>query len=154
MPEKHPGTEPAGKQTPVTRYATPFNLAFGTELGFFPWLELPENERRLVRFGHGMVGTRQFETKDEILRGTFSGPVPTYDPLVLTQNRFIAFSWDELRQGAVVVDVGGGIGAQTIVVAEAYPDIRVVVEDREQVVATARSVRPPCAPCLRPRRRV
>ena len=41
-----------------------------------------------------------------------------------------------------MIDVGGGIGAQTIMVAEAHPHIRVVVEDRAQVVAAARSVRP------------
>ena len=43
----------------------------------------------------------------------------------------------------MLVDVGGGIGAQSILVAQAHPHIRVVVEDREQVVATAASVRPP-----------
>ncbi|PIL29533.1 hypothetical protein GSI_08341 [Ganoderma sinense ZZ0214-1] len=96
--------------------AAPFNLAFDTQLAFFPWLELPGNEGRLVRFGQGMTGTRQFETKDEILR---------------------AFPWDTLPQGAVLMDVGGGIGAQTIVIADSQPHIRVVVEDTEQVVSTA-----------------
>ncbi|KAM5545078.1 hypothetical protein V8D89_001189 [Ganoderma adspersum] len=39
-----------------------------TQLGFSSWLKLPENEGRLVwRFGHGMVGTRQFENKNENL---------------------------------------------------------------------------------------
>ena len=41
----------------------------------------------------------------------------------------------------MLVDVGGGIGAQSILVAEAHPHIHVVVEDREQVVSTAKSVR-------------
>ena len=41
----------------------------------------------------------------------------------------------------MLVDVGGGIGSQSILVAEAHPHIHVVVEDREQVVSTARSVR-------------
>ena len=41
----------------------------------------------------------------------------------------------------MLVDVGGGIGSQSILVAEANPHIRVVIEDREQVVSTARSVR-------------
>ena len=49
----------------------PFNLAFNTKLGYFPWLELPENKGRLNRFGHAMTGTRQWETKDGILRGAF-----------------------------------------------------------------------------------
>ena len=38
--------------------ATPFNLAFDTQLAFFLWLETQGNEGRLVRFGHGMTGSR------------------------------------------------------------------------------------------------
>ena len=56
----------------MARYLTPFNLAFGTKLGFFQWLELPENRHRLVRFGHAMKGTSQWETKHEFLDGMFS----------------------------------------------------------------------------------
>ena len=56
-----------------TRYVAPFNLAFNTQLGYFPWLELPENEGRFVRFGHAMTGTRQWEIKDQILQGASLG---------------------------------------------------------------------------------
>ncbi|KAM5545248.1 hypothetical protein V8D89_001359 [Ganoderma adspersum] len=100
------------------RYVAPFNVAFNTQLGLFSWFELSGNESRLVRFGHGMVGTRQCETKHEVLQG---------------------FSWEALPQGSVLVDVGGGIGSQSILVAEAHPHIHVVVEDREQVVSVAGS---------------
>lgn len=51
------------------------------------------------------------------------------------------FTWEDLPQGSVLVDVGGGIGATTIIVAEAHPHLRVVVEDRAQVASTAISVR-------------
>ena len=51
------------------------------------------------------------------------------------------FSWADLPRGAVLADVGGGIGSQSILVAQAHTHIQVVVEDREQVVSTARSVR-------------
>ncbi|KAM5545249.1 hypothetical protein V8D89_001360 [Ganoderma adspersum] len=101
-----------------TGYAAAFNRGLDTQLGYFPWLELPENEGRLVRFGHAMVGTRQCETENEILQG---------------------FAWDALPQGAVLVDVGGGIGSQSILIAQAHPHIHVVVEDREQVISTAAS---------------
>ncbi|KAI1787144.1 S-adenosyl-L-methionine-dependent methyltransferase [Ganoderma leucocontextum] len=100
----------------VTRYIAPFNFAFNTQLGYFPWLELPENEGRFVRFGHVMTGTRQWEIKNQILQG---------------------FSWEDLPQGSVLIDVGGGIGAQSILVAQAHPHVHVVVEDREQVNSTA-----------------
>ena len=59
--------------------------------------------------------------------------------LILTQRA--GFSWAELPQASVLVDVGGGIGSQSILVAQAHPHIHVVVEDREQVVSTAGSVR-------------
>ena len=53
-----------------TRYVAPFNLAFNTQLGYFPWLELPgENEGRFVRFGHARTGVRQWEIKTQVLRG-------------------------------------------------------------------------------------
>ena len=47
-----------------------FNVAFDTKLGYFPWLERPENKARLARFGKAVTGTRQWEVHaDEILRG-------------------------------------------------------------------------------------
>ncbi|KAI0762979.1 S-adenosyl-L-methionine-dependent methyltransferase [Fomes fomentarius] len=113
-PEDHIDTNFAGDLTP--KWVAPFNLAFNTKLGYFDWLELPENIGRLNRFGHAMTGTRQWETKDGILKG---------------------FSWEDLPHGSVLVDVGGGIGATSIIVAEAHPHLRVVVEDRARVVSTA-----------------
>ncbi|KAI0780304.1 S-adenosyl-L-methionine-dependent methyltransferase [Fomes fomentarius] len=103
--------------TPVlTEWVAPFNVAFNTRLDFFEWIELPGNEGRLVRFKHAMRGSRHYETKNGILQG---------------------FSWEDLPQGSVLVDVGGGIGATSILVAEAHPHLRVVVEDRAQVVSNA-----------------
>ncbi|KAH9888543.1 S-adenosyl-L-methionine-dependent methyltransferase [Cubamyces lactineus] len=98
-------------------HPTPFSLAFGTTMGFFQWLELPENRYRLVRFGHAMKGTSQWETKNEVLD---------------------AFPWKTLPQDAVLVDVGGGVGSTSVAIAQAYSHIHVVIEDREQVVASAR----------------
>ena len=64
------------------------------------------------------------------------------DPPILTQTAGRAgFPWEDLSHDSVLVDVGGGIGSQSILVAEAYPHIHVVVEDREQVASTASSVR-------------
>ncbi|KAI0364842.1 S-adenosyl-L-methionine-dependent methyltransferase [Pilatotrama ljubarskyi] len=106
----------AKKESAIVQYTAPFNLAFDTKLGFFPWLELPENRSRLERFGHAMTGTRQWETKEGILFG---------------------FPWAELPPDSVLVDVGGGIGSTSLTVAQAHPYIKVVVEDRPQVVEVA-----------------
>ena len=60
----------AGSGGTCTRYVAPFNVAFNTQLGLFSWFELPGNESRFRRFGHAMVGTRQYEIKKEVLQGT------------------------------------------------------------------------------------
>ena len=67
------GTVTTDSEGAVPHYTSAFNLAFNTQLDFFGWLELPENEHRLARFGHAMTGTRQFETKGQILRGASPG---------------------------------------------------------------------------------
>ena len=50
------------------------------------------------------------------------------------------FLWEQLPQGSILVDVGGGIGGHSIKVTDMYPHICVVVEDQEQVVSMAKAV--------------
>ena len=45
----------------------------------------------------------------------------------------IAFPFPELAEGALVVDVGGGIGSTTLRLAERFPKLRFIVQDREPV---------------------
>ena len=47
-----------------------FNVAFDTKLGYFPWLERPENKARLSQFGRGMTGARLWEVAENIIGGT------------------------------------------------------------------------------------
>ena len=54
------------------KYKTPFNLAFRTELGYFDWLELPENKSRLAEFGRAMTGARAWEISENIITGVYS----------------------------------------------------------------------------------
>ena len=46
----------------------------------------------------------------------------------------IAFDWKSLPKDSVVVDVGGGVGASSLVLAETFPDLKIVVQDRPPVV--------------------
>jgi ubiquinone/menaquinone biosynthesis C-methylase UbiE len=46
-----------------------------------------------------------------------------------------------LAQGSTVVDVGGGIGTQSLVLARAFPDLELVVQDREGVIPDGNKVR-------------
>ena len=53
------------------------------------------------------------------------------------------FPWEDLPKDSVVVDVGGGIGSMSVMLAQAFPHLRFVVQDRAGVVAIAPQVRPP-----------
>ncbi|EIW56069.1 S-adenosyl-L-methionine-dependent methyltransferase [Trametes versicolor FP-101664 SS1] len=90
----------------------PFNLAFNTTIPYFEWLEQPGNESRLRRFGPAMTGTAAWEVPGAIIAG---------------------FPWQDLDEGALVVDVGGGIGSTSMLLAHTFPHLRFVVQDRPQV---------------------
>ncbi|KAI9059147.1 S-adenosyl-L-methionine-dependent methyltransferase [Trametes sanguinea] len=104
---------------PIKAYKAPFNLAFRTELGYFDWLELPQNKTRLTEFGRAMTGARGWEVSENIVN---------------------AYPWKNLADNSVVIDVGGGIGSTSMVLAKAYPNLRFVVEDRPHVVEIAPTV--------------
>lgn len=46
----------------------------------------------------------------------------------------LGFDWASLKKGSLVVDVGGGVGSTTLVLAKAFPDLRFVVQDRAMVI--------------------
>ena len=49
----------------------------------------------------------------------------------------LVFDWNGLKQDAAVADVGGGIGSQSMTLAQNYSHLRFVVQDREPVVKDA-----------------
>ena len=95
-------------------------VAFGTEVPVWEWLEQPGNEQRLLRFGITMEGAKQAVPPTAVIEG---------------------FEWQDLKQDAVVVDVGGGIGGQALTLAQSFPHLKFVVQDRESVVKDAVGVR-------------
>ncbi|ETW80891.1 hypothetical protein HETIRDRAFT_154964 [Heterobasidion irregulare TC 32-1] len=90
--------------------------AFNTDLSAFEWLELPENSYRRRRFGVFMDGL----SKVQLLDTSWSG-----------------FDFSSLPDGGLVVDVAGGIGSVSMVIAKAYPKLNIVVEDLPEVVRDA-----------------
>ncbi|KAI0682001.1 S-adenosyl-L-methionine-dependent methyltransferase [Earliella scabrosa] len=100
------------------KHATSFNYTFKTPLKYYEWIEQPGNEHRVKRFGNAMHGSQQFE---------------------ITENIIHCFPWEELPNDSVVVDIGGGIGSVSLPIAEAFPHLRFVIEDRAPVCAIARS---------------
>ncbi|KAF5387657.1 hypothetical protein D9615_000594 [Tricholomella constricta] len=104
---------------------TAFNLAFRTELPVFAWFDGPGNEARLHRFGIGMEGGSNMFPPQAVVEGT-----------LMTSPENHGFDWEALDTG-LVVDVGGGIGSQSLTVAKAHPNISFVIQDRESVVDEA-----------------
>ncbi|KAI0318584.1 S-adenosyl-L-methionine-dependent methyltransferase [Amylostereum chailletii] len=97
---------------------TAFGKAFNFNGPIWEWFELPENAFKLTRFGLGMEGSKH-AFPNAILEG---------------------FDWNGLKSGALVVDVGGGVGAQCLTLAKNHPHLRFVVQDREPVVKEAVAV--------------
>ncbi|KAF7792891.1 hypothetical protein EIP86_003992 [Pleurotus ostreatoroseus] len=93
-----------------------FNKAYDTQLSIFPWWELPENAYRDKRFGIGMQGIQSKTSPGAIIEG---------------------YEWMDLPEGSVVVDVGAGIGAHSLVLARAFEHLQIVVQDRAPVIADA-----------------
>ncbi|KAG0694495.1 hypothetical protein DFH29DRAFT_1034034 [Suillus ampliporus] len=94
-----------------------FNLAFNTPVPFFDGRE-PRKSFRLERFSQAMMGTSGWEAPGAILT---------------------AFDWLSLPRGSTIVDVGGGIGSTTMILARAFGDkqdmqFRFIVQDRPVVV--------------------
>ncbi len=44
------------------------------------------------------------------------------------------YAWGNLPQGSTVVDVGGGVGAQSLTLATHHPHLRFIVQDLPSVV--------------------
>lgn len=92
---------------------TAFNYAFNTKLSFWDWCEQPENKLYHTRFSVTMAVGKSASDSDTIWK---------------------AFDWTGLKEGSLVVDVGGGMGGMSAALAQEYPHLRFVVQDRAQVI--------------------
>ncbi|KAI0063823.1 S-adenosyl-L-methionine-dependent methyltransferase [Artomyces pyxidatus] len=91
----------------------PFNLAMGTKAPLCEWFEEGENAWRGRRFTVGMAGAFDH-----------------LPPALFTEG----FDWKNLPDGSVGVDVGGGVGSVTLLLAKTFPNLKFVVEDLEEVI--------------------
>ncbi|KAH9993416.1 S-adenosyl-L-methionine-dependent methyltransferase [Russula vinacea] len=95
---------------------TAFNKAYNVNEDIWSWLERPENRLDFVRFGAAMNGLKNACPAYAILEG---------------------YDWERLPEGSLVVDVGGGVGSQSLTLAQHHPQLRFVVQDRESILGDA-----------------
>ncbi|KAJ7922288.1 S-adenosyl-L-methionine-dependent methyltransferase [Mycena leptocephala] len=92
---------------------SPYQRAFKHELSIYDWYELPENADRRRRFGNGMIGIAALEGEESLGE----------------------FDWNIFAKDSVVVDVGGGFGASAKFLASHAPHLRIIIQDKPEVVA-------------------
>ena len=72
---------------------------------------------------------------------------PAISPFEISN--FAGYDLEHLAEDSLVVDVGGGVGAQSLTLAQHHPQLRFVIQDRESVlgdaidVCTMNRIRPP-----------
>jgi hypothetical protein len=96
------------------------------------WFEDPNNRLRLARFGAVMSGLRNMSSAHAILEGSII--LEACRSRLIRDTELAGYAWENLPDGSLVVDVGGGIGSRSLALALRYPNLRFVVQDREFVV--------------------
>ncbi|GAA6022293.1 hypothetical protein JCM11491_005254 [Sporobolomyces phaffii] len=99
--------------------AAPFGVAYGDGVTIFEHFSDPRHAPFLARFSAGV----------RFAGHAFSGGV---------DNILEGYPWSNLRDQAVVVDVGAGIGQVSLTISEAVPHVRVVVQDLKDVIREAK----------------
>ncbi|GAA6057243.1 hypothetical protein JCM3770_003819 [Rhodotorula araucariae] len=98
--------------------------AFGIDTPVWQHWAKPENASALHRFSYAMKGTQAMQN------GKSVG----------------GFPWQALPQDALVVDVGGGVGSLDLEILKVAPQVKVIVQDRPEVVPEALEVWKASAP--------
>lgn len=77
-------------------------------------------------------GVASVESKDYILKGALRGRLHASLELIMLM---LAYNWSSVPHGGKVVDVGGGIGAIALSLNRAHPELKLIIEDRAEVIA-------------------
>ena len=71
--------------------------------------------------------------------------------LTLIIGTIVGDTWENITEGSLVVDVGGGVGKQSLTLATHQPHLRFVFQDQESVIGDAIEVHasdPPTPPSI------
>ncbi|KAG6887847.1 hypothetical protein C0995_012237 [Termitomyces sp. Mi166 len=97
------------------RTVSPFSRAFNTKETY--WDVIAREEFRSRRFNIAMQGVKVMQPVDAILK---------------------AYEWSKLPAGSTIVDVGGGIGFESLTLARQFPSLKFVVQDLPSVIESAK----------------
>ncbi|KAF7353515.1 S-adenosyl-L-methionine-dependent methyltransferase [Mycena sanguinolenta] len=93
-----------------------WHRTLGIDVPFHRWFEQPSQRKLRTLFGIAIKGYAEMNPPSTVLD---------------------AFPWASLPEGAVIVDVGGGIGSAALLLGQKYPHLRVIVQDLPEVAANA-----------------
>ncbi|EPQ54825.1 O-methyltransferase [Gloeophyllum trabeum ATCC 11539] len=85
---------------------------FKTDKVLFAWLEEPFNQRRFERYGAAIRASSFWNDPKAIING---------------------YDWGSLTANDLIVDVGGGHGMPSLMIARANAEVRIIIQDREAV---------------------
>ncbi|GAA6006594.1 uncharacterized protein JCM10292_006002 [Rhodotorula paludigena] len=105
----------------------PFTVAKGVEIPIWDFFAKEENSLLLSRFASAMRGV-------QVLTGACGTDMVR------------GFPFKGLPQDAVVVDVGGGVGSASLAIVKVAPQVRIIVQDRPEVIEQAKAVWTEAAP--------
>ncbi|EJT96872.1 O-methyltransferase [Dacryopinax primogenitus] len=103
---------------PATSYSeepedAALSRAFGKREAFWEWIEEPEQDHRLARFGVAMRAWQNTLPPEAMLHG---------------------FDWRLLTENDLIVDVAGGIGNAVLPIAKINPAVKILIQDRPAVI--------------------
>ncbi|KAG6888552.1 hypothetical protein C0995_007424 [Termitomyces sp. Mi166 len=105
-----PTTVKSGEPT-----AAPLARAFNIQQTYYDFLA--RDEFRSRRLNVGMRGVQAMQPVDAILK---------------------AYDWKKLPAGSVIVDVGGGVGSDSLVLVREFPTLDIIVQDLPPVIEDAK----------------
>ena len=120
--------------------AAPFNMSLGRPTRAWSWFEEPGNTWRGRRFNAAMAGGGARFPSWIFTDGKCTRPILLARYLHMWGS---GLDWKSIKNGGVVVDVGGGIGSTTLILAKAFPHLRYVVQDLDNVIIEAHKVSRP-----------
>ena len=93
---------------------------------------------RETRFGVAMEVTKKTEDPASVLKGLSSR---IYFGLSFVLTSCSGYNWAMIPKGSVVVDVGGGVGTVSMIIAKAHEHLKIIVQDRPAVADNGKRVR-------------